>query len=81
MRHRHYSQILNSEIKDVHFNSLLWFLPAFKDANTRSLALFGGRGSFLFSHLFILLLFMLLLILYFCEGDGWGGMYLHSRHT
>lgn len=60
-----------------HINILFVGLePAFKDANTRSLALFGGGRRFLFSHLFSVLLFMLLLILYLNEGAGWGGMYL-----
>lgn len=58
------------------------FLPSFKDANPRRLALLGGGWSLHFSHLFIFfLLFRLLLFLYFSEGAGWGGMYLHSRHT
>lgn len=64
-----------------HVNILfIGLVPAFKDANTRRLALFGRGGFFLFSFCFLLLLFMMWLILHFSEAAGWGGMYLHSRN-
>lgn len=67
-------------VKQVE-DSLLWFLPAFKDTNACLTRFGGGRTFFFFfPHVLTLLLLVLLLILHFSEGAGWGGMYLHSRH-
>lgn len=58
--------------------SILYFLPAFKNAQTGGFALFRGGRSFLFFYLFTLL-YRLLLTFLFSDRAGGCGVYLQAH--